>query len=111
MSEVASINEAEFESEVMKSGVPVVVDMWAEWCGPCRILSPVVEEVSEALGPKVKFVKINVDQNPNLAARFGIMSIPTLLFFKGGQLVGQAIGAIPKGAILDKVQEHLGVAA
>jgi thioredoxin 1 len=111
MSTVVEVSEQDFEKEVLQSDVPVVVDMWAEWCGPCHVLAPIVEEVSGALAGKVKFVKVNVDRNPNLAGRFGIMSIPTLLFFKGGKVVGQTVGAIPKETILGKVESDLGVTA
>lgn len=109
MSAVLEVNEQVFEQEVLQSDVPVVVDMWAEWCGPCRVLGPLMEEISQELAGKVKFVKVNVDQNPNLAGRFGIMSIPTLLFFKDGQAVGQLIGAHPRDNILNKIESDLGV--
>jgi thioredoxin 1 len=94
MSKVAAVSGQDFEQEVLQSSVPVVVDMWAEWCAPCRVLAPIVEEASGELGEKVKFVKVNVDQNPSLASRYGIMSIPTLLYVKDGQVVGQSIGLL-----------------
>lgn len=109
MSTVVEVNEQSFENDVLQSDVPVVVDMWAEWCGPCRVLGPLLEEIAQDYVGKVKFVKVNVDHNPNLAARYGIMSIPTLLFFKEGQVAGQSVGVLPRDAILGKLETDLGV--
>lgn len=89
--------DATFESDVLKSATPVVVDFWAEWCGPCRMIGPSLEEISKEMDGKVKIVKLNVDENPATAAKFGIRSIPTLMLFKNGELAGQKIGAAPKG--------------
>lgn len=93
-----------FDSEVLKAEVPVLVDCWAEWCGPCRVLGPVIEEIAkETEGQKVKVGKLNVDENPTTAQQYQIMSIPTLLFFKGGQVVAQMIGVQPKEKIKEKL--------
>jgi len=96
---VGKVSDATFESEVLKSGNPVVVDFWAEWCGPCRMIAPALEEIAGSLGDKVKIVKLNVDENPNTAAKYGIMSIPTLMIFKGGELASRQVGAAPKAKL------------
>ena len=96
---VGKVSDADFESEVLKSGSPVVVDFWAEWCGPCRAIGPALEEISGSLGEKVKIVKLNVDENPRTAQKYGIMSIPTLMIFKNGELASRQIGAAPKAKL------------
>ena len=93
---VGKVSDTTFESEVLKATGPVVVDFWAEWCGPCRMIAPALEEIAGSLGPKVKIVKLNVDENPQTAAKYGIQSIPTLMIFKDGQLASRQIGAAPK---------------
>src|SRR5476651_1182208 len=93
---VGKTSDASFESDVLKSSEPVVVDFWAEWCGPCRMIAPALEEISGQLGDKVKIVKLNVDENPNTAAKYGIMSIPTLMLFKNGEIASRQVGAAPK---------------
>jgi thioredoxin 1 len=93
---VGKVSDANFESEVLKATGPVVVDFWAEWCGPCRMIAPALEEISGSLGSKVKIVKLNVDENPQTASKYGIQSIPTLMIFKDGQLASRQIGAAPK---------------
>src|SRR5947209_18681154 len=93
---VGKVSDADFESEVLKSTSPVVVDFWAEWCGPCRMIGPALEEISGSLGDKVKIVKLNVDENPQTAAKYGIMSIPTLMMFKNGELASRPVAAAPK---------------
>ena len=93
---VDKVSDASFESEVLKSASPVVVDFWAEWCGPCRLIAPALEEISSSLGSKVKIVKLNVDENPLTAQKYGIMSIPTLMIFKNGELAARQVGAAPK---------------
>jgi thioredoxin 1 len=93
---VGKTSDASFEADVLKSAAPVVVDFWAEWCGPCRMIAPALEEISGQVGDKVKIVKLNVDENPNTAAKYGIMSIPTLLMFKNGEIASRQVGAAPK---------------
>jgi thioredoxin 1 len=96
---VDKTTDATFEQDVLKASCPVVVDFWAEWCGPCRMIAPALEEISKSLNGKVKIVKLNVDENPNTAAKFGIMSIPTLMLFKDGQLASRQVGAAPKAKL------------
>jgi thioredoxin 1 len=93
---VGKVSDSTFESEVLKATSPVVVDFWAEWCGPCRQIAPALEEIAGSLDGKVKIVKLNVDENPQTAAKYGIQSIPTLMLFKNGQLASRQIGAAPK---------------
>src|SRR5262245_33981583 len=93
---VGKVSNANFESEVLKAKGPVVVDFWAEWCGPCRMIAPALEEIAGAMGDKVKIVKLNVDENPATASKYGIMSIPTLMIFKNGELASRQVGAAPK---------------
>ena len=90
---------AKFETGVLKSGNPVVVDFWAEWCGPCRMIAPALDEISASLGDKVKIVKLNVDENPKTATQYSVMSIPTLLIFKNGEIASRQVGAKPKQAL------------
>src|SRR5262249_7733308 len=96
---VAKVSDANFESEVLKSSEPVVVDFWAEWCGPCKMIAPALEEIAGSLAGKVKIVKLNVDENPATASKYGIMSIPTLMLFKNGELASRQIGAAPKAKL------------
>ena len=93
---VGKVSDTTFDTEVLKSKEPVVVDFWAEWCGPCRMIAPALEEIAGTLGNKVKIVKLNVDENPNTAAKYGIMSIPTLMLFKNGEIASRQVGAAPK---------------
>jgi thioredoxin 1 len=93
---VNKVSDANFESEVLKSAEPVVVDFWAEWCGPCRMIAPALDEIAGSMQGKVKIVKLNVDENPATAAKYGIMSIPTLMIFKNGEMASRQIGAAPK---------------
>ena len=96
---VIHINKSNFQNEVLNSEKPVLLDFWAPWCGPCRMVSPVVDEIASERGD-IKVGKVNVDEQPDLAAQFGIMSIPTLLVFQNGRLVNQAVGARPKSGVL-----------
>ena len=93
---VSKVSDKDFETEVLKSTEPVVVDFWAEWCGPCRMIAPALEEIAGTMNGKVKIVKLNVDENPATAAKYGIMSIPTLMLFKNGELASRQVGAAPK---------------
>ena len=93
---VGKVSDATFEAEVLKSSEPVVVDFWAEWCGPCRMIAPALEEISGAMNGKVKVLKLNVDENPATATKYGVMSIQTLMIFKDGQLASRQVGAAPK---------------
>jgi thioredoxin 1 len=93
---VNKVSDANFEAEVLKSAEPVVVDFWAEWCGPCKMIAPVLDELAGSMQGKVKIVKLNVDENPDTAAKYGIMSIPTLMIFKNGEMASRQIGAAPK---------------
>lgn len=110
MKTTIEINEANFEAEVLKSNQPIIVDFWAEWCGPCKMLAPVLDEIAREQSGRVKVAKVNVDTNPTLAARFGIQSIPTLLYFVNGEAKEQTVGALSKRAIVAKL-EGLPVAA
>lgn len=90
------VTDETFEVEVLKNDKPVIVDYWAEWCGPCRMIAPALDEISGAMGDKVKIVKLNVDESPKTASKYGVMSIPTLMIFKGGEMASRQVGAAPK---------------
>jgi thioredoxin 1 len=96
MGTVGKVSDADFESEVLKASGAVVVDFWAEWCGPCRMIAPALEEIAGSLNGKVKIVKLNVDENPRTASKYGVMSIPTLMLFKNGEMASRQVGAAPK---------------
>lgn len=104
---LAHTTDKDFSADVLQSEVPVLIDFWADWCGPCRLLSPVLQEVSEALGDKIKVIKLNIDQNPNMPALFGVRSIPTLTLFKAGQAVSTKIGLISKEKIIEWVEANI----
>jgi thioredoxin 1 len=108
LSSAVSVTEASFEAEVIMSPVVTVADLWAEWCGPCKRLGPVLDEIAAEHPKDLKMVKLDVDSNPNLPAQYGVMSIPTLLVFKNGQLVDTMVGFMPKDRILDRVLPHIG---
>ena len=93
---IGKVSDSTFESEVLKATNPVVVDFWAEWCGPCRMIAPALEEIASSLDGKVKIVKLNVDENPKTAAKYGVQSIPTLMLFKNGQMASRQVGAAPR---------------
>lgn len=99
--------DANFAAEVEQSDVPVLVDFWAVWCGPCRMIAPIVEELAGEYQGKAKIGKLDVDNNPGVATKFGIRSIPTILIFKGGKLADQIVGAVPKGVIVEKLNAQM----
>ena len=105
MSSLGKTDVANFESDVLKSEKPVLVDFWAEWCGPCRTLGPILEELSGEMGDKAKILKVNVDENGELAQQFGIRGIPTMIFFKDGQPVKTLVGVQPKDEIKKSLEE------
>jgi thioredoxin len=99
-----AINETTFETEVLQSDKPTLVDLWAPWCGPCRLIAPLVDEIAEENSERFKIAKVNIDDNPQIAQRFDIRSIPTLLFFKDGELRDQVVGTVPKSAMLARLE-------
>ena len=104
---VQEVTDKNFETEVLKADLPVLVDFWAEWCGPCKVISPIVAEISDELNGKLKVAKVNVDESQELATKFNIMSIPTLMLFKGGKPVEQIVGAMGKDQLLAKINPQL----
>jgi thioredoxin 1 len=98
--------DATFQQEVLDSAEPVVVDFWAEWCGPCKMIAPALDEISKEMAGRVKVVKVNIDENPGAPSRYGVRSIPTLIMFKGGKVVGQQVGAVPKSKLVQFIQAN-----
>ena len=111
MSNVLAVTDANFEAEVEKAEGLTIVDFWATWCGPCRMIAPILDQIAVEHAGKVKITKLDVDANIKTGSRFNVRSIPTLLFFKGGKVVDQIIGAVPKTHIESKVQQHTTAAA
>lgn len=107
MSKTAAVTDSTFEEEVIKSGVPVLVDFWAPWCGPCRMVAPVVEEIAEQYQDQIKVFKLNTDENPTVASQYGIRSIPTLMIFNGGKKVDMVVGAVPKTTLATAINKQL----
>ena len=107
MSSVAAVTDASFEEQVLKSAVPVLVDFWAPWCGPCRMVGPIVDEIATEYSGKINVYKMNTDENPNVANQYGIRSIPTLMLFIGGEKVDTVVGAVPKQTLMGTISKHL----
>ena len=108
MSNAADVTAQDFETEVLQSEIPVLVDFWAEWCGPCRMIAPFVDAIAGEYAGRVKVLKLNIDKEASVAAKYGVMSIPTLILFKNGQAAEQIVGALPKQKIEEKIAPHLG---
>lgn len=107
MSQALHLTDDTFDQEVIKSDKPVLIDFWAAWCGPCRIIAPIVEEMAGEYEGKAKICKLDVDNNQNVAMQYGIRSIPTILIFKGGEVVDSIIGAVPKQQIVERLEAHV----
>jgi thioredoxin 1 len=101
------VSDASFDKDVLQSDTPVVVDFWAEWCGPCKMIGPSLEEIAVTLGPKAKIVKINIDENPHTPSKYGVRGIPTLMVFKGGQVASTKVGAAPKGQLQSWIEQSI----
>jgi thioredoxin 1 len=105
--QITAVTDQSFDQDVLKSNLPVLVDFWAEWCGPCRMIAPIVEQVASENAGKLKVVKLNVDENPKTPGQFGIRGIPTLILFKGGQIAATQVGAVAKAQLAAFVQPHI----
>ena len=104
---ITEVSDGNFEQEVLKANEPVLVDFWAAWCAPCRMIAPTIDQIATDYQGKAKIVKLNVDENPEIAGRFGVRSIPTLLVFKGGQIVDKQVGAVPKSVLSQKLEAQI----
>jgi thioredoxin 1 len=107
MAEIVNITDADFAKMVSESDKVVLVDMWAEWCGPCKMMEPVLEQIAEEYSEKLKVVKLNIDQNQDTPLKFSVMNIPTLILFRNGKEIDRVIGAFPKKQLLNKIEPHL----
>jgi thioredoxin 1 len=107
MSNVTAVTSSNFENEVIKSDIPVLVDFWAAWCGPCRMVAPVIDQLAAQYAGKVKVVKLNVDENPEISGRYQILSIPTVYLFKGGSKVDELVGARPKQSFEEMIKKYI----
>ena len=107
MAAISDVTDSTFEKEVIKSDRPVLVDFWAEWCAPCRALAPVVKEIADEYGDRIRILKMDIDANPTTPARYSVRAVPTLLLFRNGQVADQLVGAVPKARIVEKI-ERLG---
>ena len=105
MTKPVAVSDADFEAEVLNSDIPVMVDFWADWCGPCKMVAPMVEELAGVYDGKLKVAKVDVDSSPQTAGSYGIRSIPTLLFFKDGKAVNQVVGAVPKAVLQEQIDQ------
>jgi thioredoxin 1 len=107
MSNLLAVSDSSFENDVVESKVPVLVDFWAQWCGPCKAISPILEDIAQHYGDKVKIVKLDVDSNPATPPKFGVRGIPTLILFKDGQVIATQVGLLNKTALVSFIDEHI----
>ena len=111
MGEIVQASDASFEKDVLKADKPVLVDFWAEWCGPCKMIAPYLEELAEELGGRIRIVKVNIDENPLTPTKYGVRGIPTLMLFKNGELRATKVGALSKSKLREWIEENLAEAA
>jgi thioredoxin 1 len=108
VAKILDVSDADFQQQVLESETPVLVDFWAEWCAPCRALAPVIQEVAQDYGDRIRVCKLDADASPSTPAKFSVRALPTLLFFKNGAVVDSLVGAVPKGQIIDKLEQLVG---